>query len=106
MIQAVSRQCLPEKTHFRLLASQYEICVGKNGIGTGVSSITLVSTCPYESINARYSSLFVSCCHQAIRMKPGNIRNATLFENRKIYPKISTPANYEVGLAVSCRELW
>lgn len=52
MIQAVSRRPLTEKAHVRLPASQYEICVGKNGIGTDFSSITLVFTCPYDSINA------------------------------------------------------
>ena len=76
MIQAVSRRPLTEKAHVRLRANQCEICVGKNGIDTGVSSITLVSTSPYDSINAPYSCLFVSYCHQDIRVKPGKIRNA------------------------------
>ena len=47
MIQAVSCRPLTEKAHVRLQASQREICVGKNGICTGVSSMTLVSTYPY-----------------------------------------------------------
>lgn len=73
MIQAVSRRSLTEKAHVRLTASQSEICVGKNSIETDVSSIILVSTCPYDSINPRYSTVFVSCCHQDIRVKPGSI---------------------------------
>jgi hypothetical protein len=76
MTQAVSRRPLTEKAHVQFRASQCEICVGKNGIDTGVSSITLVSTSPYDSNSAPYSCLFVSCCHQDIRVKPGNIRKA------------------------------
>jgi hypothetical protein len=53
MIQAASRRPFTEKAHVRLRASQCEIRARKNGIGTGVSSIALVSTCPYDPINPR-----------------------------------------------------
>ena len=46
VIPAVSLRPLTEMLRVRFRASQCEICVGKNGIVTGFSSLTLVSTRP------------------------------------------------------------